>query len=89
MLEILATPAFSKAVKKLHGSEKRAVDRAVKVIAGDPTIGEEKKGDLAGVFVHEFKINKQEVLLAYRPHPNKHSPQSVLLLSMGSHENLR
>lgn len=87
MLVILATPTFSKVVKKLHGSEKLAVDKAVKAIAGDPNIGEEKKGDLAGIFVHKFKINKQEVLLAYRPHPNKLSPHSVLLLSIGSHEN--
>ncbi|MBP1202624.1 mRNA-degrading endonuclease RelE of RelBE toxin-antitoxin system [Duganella sp. 1411] len=87
MLEILVTPTFAKAVKRLHHKEKLAVDKAVKAVANDPSIGEEKKGDLAGIFVHKFKLNKQEVLLAYQPHPNKITPESVLLLNIGSHEN--
>ena len=87
MLAVLVTPTFAKAIKKLHAKEKVVVDKAVKAIASDPSIGEEKKGDLAGVFVRKFKINKQEVLLAYQLHPDKSSPVSVLLLSIGSHEN--
>lgn len=87
MLTILVTPTFAKAVKKLHSKDKIVVDKAVKVIATDPSIGEEKKGDLAGVFVYKFKINKQEVLLAYQLHPDKSSPVSILLFSIGSHEN--
>jgi mRNA-degrading endonuclease RelE of RelBE toxin-antitoxin system len=87
MLEVLVTPTFAKAIKKLHAEDKVVVDKAVRAIANDPAIGEEKKGDLAGVFVYKFKINKQEVLLAYQPHPGKFRPISVLLLSMGSHEN--
>lgn len=87
MLAILVTPTFARAIKKLHSKEKIVVDKAVKAIASDPSIGEEKKGDLAGVFVHKFKINKQEVLLAYQLDPDKTSPVSVLLFSIGSHEN--
>ena len=87
MLAILVTPTFARAIKKLHVKDKLIVDKAVKAIAGDPSIGEEKKGDLAGILVHKFKINKQEVLLAYQLHPDKRSPASVLLLSLGSHEN--
>lgn len=87
MLEVLVTPTFAKAIKKLHAKDKVVVDKAVRAIANDPAIGEEKKGDLAGVFVYKFKINKQEVLLAYQPHPEKFRPVSVLLLSMGSYEN--
>ena len=52
-----------------------------------PLIGEEKKGDLAGVFVQKFKINRQEILLSYQRQPDKASPVSVLLLNLGSHEN--
>ena len=84
---ILVTPTFARAVKKLHAKEKIVVDKAVKAITTDPTIGEEKKGDLAGIFVHTFKINKQEVLLSYQLQPDKFSPASVLLLSIGAHEN--
>lgn len=87
MLAILVTPTFARAIKKMHAKDKLIVDKAVKAIAGNPSIGEEKKGDLAGILVHKFKINKQEVLLAYQLHPDKISPLSVLLLSLGSHEN--
>lgn len=87
MLAVLVTPTFSKAIKKLHAKEKLAVDKAVKAIAANATIGDEKKGDLAGTFVHKFKINKQEVLLAYRLSPDKFAPDAVQLLNIGSHEN--
>lgn len=86
-MPILVTPAFSKAIKKLHAADKLAIDKAVRAIADNPGIGEEKKGDLAGIFVYKFKVNKQEVLLAYRPHPTNFSPESLFLLSIGSHEN--
>ena len=88
MLEILVTPTFMKTAKKLPAKDKGVVDRAVKDIAANPAIGEEKKkGDLAGVFLHKFKLNKQEVLLAYRLQPNKFEPDAIVLLSLGSHEN--
>jgi hypothetical protein len=63
------------------------IDKAVKAIAADPSIGEERKGDLAGILVHKFKISKQQVSLAYQLHPDKISPLSVLLLNLGTHEN--
>jgi mRNA-degrading endonuclease RelE of RelBE toxin-antitoxin system len=87
VLEVLVTPTFAKAVKKLHAKDKTAVDKAVKAVANDPTIGEEKRGDLTGIFVHKFKVNKQEILLAYQLNPTKFQPISILLLSLGSHEN--
>lgn len=87
VLAILSTPTFAKAFKKLHSKDKNAVDKAVQAIATNPAIGEEKKGDLLGIFVYKFKINKQEVLLSYQLDPDKFSPVCVLLLSIGSHEN--
>lgn len=87
VLSILGTPSFDRAVKRLHARDKKVVDQAVMAIATDPAIGVEKKGDLAGVFVYKFKVNKQETLLAYRLQPNKKSPQEVVLLSLGAHEN--
>ena len=86
-LKVIDTPSFNRVVKKLHARDKEVVDIAVGEIAADPTIGEEKKGDLAGIFVYKFKLNKQEVLLAYRLQPSKIKPQEVVLLSLGSHEN--
>jgi hypothetical protein len=86
-LAVLTTPSFTRAIKKLHARDKKVADDAIGDIAIDPTLGEEKRGDLAGVFVHKFKINKQEVLLAYRLQPNKVKPKELVLLSLGSHEN--
>lgn len=87
MLRVLDTPTFNKVAKKLFARDKKSVDEAIKKIANDPTLGEEKKGDLAGIFVFKFKMNKQEVLLSYGLLPNKEHPKELVLLSLGSHEN--
>ena len=86
-LAILVTPSFARAVKKLHSKDKAILDENVKAIANDYTIGEEKRGDLNGVFVHKFKMNNRETLLAYRPQPDKFNPQELILLAFGPHEN--
>jgi mRNA-degrading endonuclease RelE of RelBE toxin-antitoxin system len=75
-------PAFKKVYKKLHANYKSKVNDAIKLIVKDPTIGEEKKGDLTGVYVYKFKIHHQEILLAYEWHPKER-----LLLALGVHEN--
>ncbi|WP_299538486.1 type II toxin-antitoxin system RelE/ParE family toxin [uncultured Herbaspirillum sp.] len=87
VLRILGTPSFDRVVKKMHARDKKVVDQAVMDIAAHPKIGEEKKGDLAEVFVYKFKVNKQETLLAYRLQPNKKKPRELVLLSIGSHGN--
>ena len=86
-LAILVTPSFARVLKKLHSQEKAVLDAAVQAVASDPTLGEEKRGDLSGVFVHKFKLNKQETLLAYRLQPDKLAPQELVLLAVGPHEN--
>jgi hypothetical protein len=48
----------------------------------DPSVAEEKVGDLAGVSVYKFNINKQLVLLTYTYDENE-----INLLTFGSHEN--
>jgi hypothetical protein len=86
-LATLVTPSFTRAVKKLHSKDKAILDENVKAVANDHTIGEEKRGDLNGVFVHKFKLNNRETLLAYRLQPDKFNPQALILLAVGSHEN--
>lgn len=86
-LKILVTPLFSRAVKKLHAKDKKAVDVAIQAIAENPDAGGEEKGDLSGVFVYKFSINNQEILLAYRLSPDKQTPSEVVLLAVGPHEN--
>lgn len=80
-------PTFVRAAKKLHVSDKRLLDEAVREIALQPSVGEEKRGDLVGFFVFKFKTNRQEMFLAYELLPNKQAPEVVVLLSLGSHEN--
>jgi hypothetical protein len=86
-LVILATPSFARMAKKLHPPDKPVLDAAVQALAIDPALGEEKRGDLSGVFAHKFKLNKQETLLAYRMQPNKLAPEALVLLAVGPHEN--
>lgn len=62
--------------------EKDALDREVKKIAENTAIGEEKKGDLRGVFVHKFKLKATQYLLAYRK-----IGDDLELVMIGPHEN--
>ncbi len=86
-LTVLVTPSFASAAKKLHPEDKAVLDAAVQAVARDPALGAEKRGDLNGVLVYKFKLNKQETLLAYRLQPDKLSPQELVLLAVGPHEN--
>lgn len=87
MLAVSASPSFNRVAKKLHARDKKVLDEAVKSVLENPLIGEEKKGDLAGVFVHKFKLNSQETLLAYELLPHKSVPTEAVLLAIGPHEN--
>ena len=58
------------------------LDSQIKRILANPGIGEEKRGDLRGVRVHKFKMQKQLILLAYSV-----SKQELNLITFGSHEN--
>ena len=62
--------------------EKDALDREIRRIAENPNIGEEKKGDLRGVFVHKFKLKTTQYLLAYRKVDG-----DLELVMIGPHEN--
>ena len=73
--------------KKIHSQDKAALDAAVQAVARDHALGEEKRGDLNGVFVHKFKLSKQETLLAYRLQPDKLAPEALVSLAIGPHQN--
>ncbi len=75
-------PGFKKIYKKLHINQKSKVDEAIRAIIDDPDIGQEKKGDLSGVFVYKFIMQHQEMLLAY-----EWDPSQRILLALGVHEN--
>ena len=81
-VQVLQSAMFKRAYKRLQPNQKADVDDAVASIVRDPTIGQAKKGDLAGVFVYKFKSNAQLILLAYQ-----YDPTTRMLLLLGSHEN--
>ncbi|WP_076790066.1 type II toxin-antitoxin system RelE/ParE family toxin [Chlorobium sp. KB01] len=81
-IQVYQSTLFRRAYKKLHPNQKADVDDAITEIIKDPSVGEPKKGDLAGVFVYKFKCNGQLTLLAY-----EYDAASRLLLLLGSHEN--
>lgn len=81
---VLQTPTFKKAVKKLKPNQKKDLDLAIKSLMADPNIGEPKKGDLAFLRVHKFKMNKQLTLLGYS---FDDGALILELMALGSHEN--
>ncbi len=82
LIQVSQSAAFAKAYKKLHKNQKIDVDTAVEAIVLNPLIGEPKRGDLNGVYVHKFKSQNQEVLLAY-----EFDIKIRHLLLLGAHEN--
>lgn len=82
--QVLQTPTFKKAVKKLKRNQKKDLDLAVRTLIKNPKIGEQKKGDFAFLRVYKFKMNKQLTLLGY----SFNEGTLVLeLMALGSHEN--
>ena len=81
-VKVLQTNVFTRAYKKLHSNQKDAVDKAVAFIIQNPSLGEEKKGDLSGVFVYKFDCVNQLYLLAYA-----FDSSTRVLLLVGAHEN--
>ncbi|MGE5504807.1 MAG: type II toxin-antitoxin system RelE/ParE family toxin [Actinomycetota bacterium] len=82
-MRLIVSPTFLRAVKKLHPNQKRDLDEAVRSVAGNPTLGEAKVGDLDGVRVFKFRMVGQLCLLAY----TRQDEETLVLLALGAHEN--
>jgi mRNA-degrading endonuclease YafQ of YafQ-DinJ toxin-antitoxin module len=83
-MQVLQTPTFKRQSKKLHQNQKISLDEAIRNIISNPETGELKKGDLSGVRVYKFKMQKQLTLIAYEFLDTK---MELILLALGSHEN--
>lgn len=81
-MKIYQSRSFEKKVKKISKKEKEILDKEIRKIADNPSIGDEKKGDLRGIFVHKFKIKTAEYLLSYRI-----MEKDLELIMIGPHEN--
>jgi mRNA interferase RelE/StbE len=81
-MKIYQSRVFENNVKKFSKQEKGLLDGEIKKIAANPLIGEEKKGDLRGVYVYKFKIKSLLYLLSYRI-----IKSDLELIMIGPHEN--
>jgi mRNA-degrading endonuclease RelE of RelBE toxin-antitoxin system len=83
-MNIIQSPRFQRAVKKLHKNQKQDLKKAIQAVIDDPFIGEQKKGSLSHLHVHKFKMIGQLTLLAY-----SYDGDTVTLnfVMFGSHEN--
>ena len=55
-LKVFQSPLFERQKKHLHPKEIRELDDVIRKLSENPQIGQEKKGDLAGVHVYKFKV---------------------------------
>lgn len=78
------TRRFARQYKKLPDNVAVAVDIAVEAVAGDPAIGERKKGDLANLLVYKFRSKGQLYLLGYTVDDRV---RLVYLEAVGPHAN--
>ena len=81
-MKILQSRSFGRKVKKFTKREKNKLDEQIQKIMDNPLIGSEKKGDLRGVYVHKFKLQTVQYLMAYR-----FVGEDLELVMMGPHEN--
>ena len=81
-MKIYQSLSFERKIKKLTPKEKVELDNEIRKIIQNPSIGQEKKGDLKGILVHKFKIKTTQFLLAYRL-----VSDGLELIMIGVHEN--
>ncbi|WP_099074180.1 type II toxin-antitoxin system RelE/ParE family toxin [Proteus alimentorum] len=84
-IDVYQSSRFEKAMKKLPVSDVKIIEDEIDQIIDNPLIGEQKKGDLAYLRVHKFRLNELTVLLGYSWVANK---VELYLLHIDSHENV-
>ncbi|MDD5450449.1 MAG: type II toxin-antitoxin system RelE/ParE family toxin [Desulfovibrionales bacterium] len=81
-MRVYQSRSFEKRVKRFSEIETGVLDQEIEKIMQNPSVGEEKMGDLRGVYVHKFKIRTIQYLLSYRMVGN-----DLELIMIGPHEN--
>jgi mRNA interferase RelE/StbE len=82
-MKVVQSRLFAKRAKRFRKQGKQVLDQQVRAILDNPEIGQEKRGELRGVFVHKFKMHTTQYLLAYRLKGN----EILELIMIGPHEN--
>ena len=83
-MKIEQKPRFNRIYKKLPDKLKSEIDSIIRMLCENPDLGILKVGNLSGIRIYKFKLNKQPVLLAYQW---KEERAILIMLSIGSHEN--
>ena len=81
-MRVLQSRSFAKKTKRFAKKQKTILDKQIKIILDNPVIGQEKKGDFRGVYIHKFKIESIQYLLSYR-----FDKEKLELIMLGPHEN--
>ncbi|MBW8003548.1 MAG: type II toxin-antitoxin system RelE/ParE family toxin, partial [Planctomycetes bacterium] len=51
-MKIIQSRSFERKVKRFGKREKKVLDKQIRRILDNPSIGQEKKGDLRGIYVY-------------------------------------
>ncbi len=81
-MKILQSRSFERKVKRFRKKEKKTLDNHIRKILDNPTIGQEKRSDLRGIYIYKFKIQTVQYLLSYR-----FIGDNLELIMIGLHEN--
>ncbi len=81
-MKIFQSRSFAKKTKRFTKKQKTILDKQIRRILDNPIIGQEKKGNLRGVYVHKFKIESIQYLLSYR-----FDKDNLELIMLGPQEN--
>ena len=81
--------SFAQFVKKASRPLQLTIEMRIAEVCDNPRIGQQKLGDLQGVFVYKFRFNAQEYLMAYQ---FDHFADEIKITwiefcQIGSHEN--
>lgn len=86
MLQVRFLPPAAKFIKKLKDKKlKDLYKKAVDEICEDYTVGEEKTGDLAGIYGYDIYYNKTNYELAYTV--ERVGEEIVVVIMAGTREN--
>ncbi len=81
-MKIIQSRLFERKVKKLSKLQKSQLDDVIRKIVNNPSIGDQKKGDLKMVYIYKFMIDQNMFLLAY-----SYNSEMIELIMLGPHEN--
>ncbi len=81
-MQVFQSNKFAKTFKKLKKDEIAVLQLELEKVVNNSSVGIQKTGILARVWVYKFEHKKQQKLVAYIPKKNR-----ITFISYGSHEN--